>query len=223
MQALLLIFFSEIGDKTFFIALLLALQQPRSVVFTGAPRPAQWRGTLAGCRSRAGFAASSCTRACSFSRCLLATATARMAVARPMHATCRLDWPRCVCTAHAGTFGALAVMTVVSVGLGRVLHLIDEVGVNNQNCLGQETVRVRLGQACPYQWRAGRNVPMRVRRRRSTGHELTLPSAMYCFQIVCITLLQRFPRPAGGAQLCCPPLHDIPAAVWLKAVQPTTG
>ena len=36
MQALLLIFFSEIGDKTFFIALLLALQQPRSVVFTGA-------------------------------------------------------------------------------------------------------------------------------------------------------------------------------------------
>ena len=26
----------------------------------------------------------------------------------------------------AGTFGALAVMTVVSVGLGRVLHLLDE-------------------------------------------------------------------------------------------------
>lgn len=59
-QALLLIFFSEIGDKTFFIALLLALQQPRSLVF-------------------------------------------------------------------AGTFGALAVMTVISVGLGRVLHLLDEV------------------------------------------------------------------------------------------------
>lgn len=36
MQALLLIFFSEIGDKTFFIALLLALQQPRSLVFAGA-------------------------------------------------------------------------------------------------------------------------------------------------------------------------------------------
>lgn len=36
MQALLLIFFSEIGDKTFFIALLLALQQPRALVFTGA-------------------------------------------------------------------------------------------------------------------------------------------------------------------------------------------
>ena len=60
-QALLLIFFSEIGDKTFFIALLLALQQPRGLVF-------------------------------------------------------------------AGTFGALAVMTVISVGLGRVLHLLDEVG-----------------------------------------------------------------------------------------------
>ncbi|PSC70230.1 UPF0016-domain-containing [Micractinium conductrix] len=59
-QALLLIFFSEIGDKTFFIALLLALQQPRGLVF-------------------------------------------------------------------AGTFGALAVMTVISVGLGRVLHLLDEV------------------------------------------------------------------------------------------------
>lgn len=55
----LLIFFSEIGDKTFFIALLLALQRPKSVVF-------------------------------------------------------------------AGTFGALAVMTVISVGLGRVLHQIDE-------------------------------------------------------------------------------------------------
>ncbi len=27
----------------------------------------------------------------------------------------------------AGTFGALAVMTVISVGLGRVLHLLDEV------------------------------------------------------------------------------------------------
>lgn len=54
-----LIFFSEIGDKTFFIALLLALQRPKSAVF-------------------------------------------------------------------AGTFGALAVMTVISVGLGRVLHEIDE-------------------------------------------------------------------------------------------------
>ena len=31
----LLIFFSEIGDKTFFIALLLALKQPRAVVFAG--------------------------------------------------------------------------------------------------------------------------------------------------------------------------------------------
>lgn len=58
-SSFLLIFFSEIGDKTFFIALLLALQRPKSVVFTG-------------------------------------------------------------------TFGALAVMTVISVGLGRVLHQIDE-------------------------------------------------------------------------------------------------
>lgn len=59
-QALLLIFFSEIGDKTFFIALLLALQQPKGLVF-------------------------------------------------------------------AGTFGALGVMTVISVGLGRFFHLVDEV------------------------------------------------------------------------------------------------
>lgn len=58
-SAFLLIFFSEIGDKTFFIALLLALQRPKSVVFTG-------------------------------------------------------------------TFGALAVMTVISVALGRVLHELDE-------------------------------------------------------------------------------------------------
>ena len=58
-SSFLLIFFSEIGDKTFFIALLLALQQPRSLVFTG-------------------------------------------------------------------TFGALAVMTLISVGLGEFLHQIDE-------------------------------------------------------------------------------------------------
>ena len=62
-SAFLLIFFSEIGDKTFFIAVLLALQQPRSLVFTG-------------------------------------------------------------------TFGALAVMTVVSVGLGRFLHELDELVPN---------------------------------------------------------------------------------------------
>lgn len=31
----LLIFFSEIGDKTFFIALLLALKQPKTIVFVG--------------------------------------------------------------------------------------------------------------------------------------------------------------------------------------------
>lgn len=47
------------GDKTFFIALLLALRQPKQAVF-------------------------------------------------------------------AGTFGALAVMTVISVGLGQVLHQLDE-------------------------------------------------------------------------------------------------
>ncbi|PNH11492.1 GDT1-like protein 1, chloroplastic, partial [Tetrabaena socialis] len=55
----LLIFFSELGDKTFFIALLLALKQPKGLVF-------------------------------------------------------------------AGTFGALAVMTVISVLLGQVLHQVDE-------------------------------------------------------------------------------------------------
>eukprot|EP00240_Pyramimonas_obovata_P004278 CAMPEP_0118929942 /NCGR_PEP_ID=MMETSP1169-20130426/6795_1 /TAXON_ID=36882 /ORGANISM="Pyramimonas obovata, Strain CCMP722" /LENGTH=344 /DNA_ID=CAMNT_0006872219 /DNA_START=18 /DNA_END=1052 /DNA_ORIENTATION=- len=58
-SAFLLIFFSEIGDKTFFIAVLLALRQPQGAVFTG-------------------------------------------------------------------TFGALAIMTVISVGLGEVLHLLDE-------------------------------------------------------------------------------------------------
>ncbi|KAG1665544.1 hypothetical protein FOA52_000690 [Chlamydomonas sp. UWO 241] len=55
----LLIFFSEIGDKTFFIALLLATRQPKALVF-------------------------------------------------------------------AGTFGALAIMTVISVALGQVLHQLDE-------------------------------------------------------------------------------------------------
>jgi putative Ca2+/H+ antiporter (TMEM165/GDT1 family) len=60
-QGLLLIFFSEIGDKTFFIALLLALKRPRGAVF-------------------------------------------------------------------AGTFGALAAMTVVSVALGRAVHALDALG-----------------------------------------------------------------------------------------------
>jgi len=60
LSGFLLIFFSEIGDKTFFIAVLLALQQARGLVF-------------------------------------------------------------------AGTFGALAVMTVISVALGRVFHTLDEV------------------------------------------------------------------------------------------------
>ncbi|KAK9915411.1 hypothetical protein WJX75_008822 [Coccomyxa subellipsoidea] len=55
----LLILFSELGDKTFFIALLLALKQSQGLVF-------------------------------------------------------------------AGTFGALAVMTVISVALGQVLHQLDE-------------------------------------------------------------------------------------------------
>lgn len=59
LSAFLLIFFSEIGDKTFFIAVLLALQKPKSAVF-------------------------------------------------------------------AGTFGALAIMTCISVALGEVLHLADE-------------------------------------------------------------------------------------------------
>jgi len=59
LSAFLLIFFSEIGDKTFFIAVLLALKQPKSAVF-------------------------------------------------------------------AGTFGALAVMSFISVALGEVLHKLDE-------------------------------------------------------------------------------------------------
>jgi putative Ca2+/H+ antiporter (TMEM165/GDT1 family) len=59
-QGLLLIFFSELGDKTFFIALLLALQRPKSLVF-------------------------------------------------------------------AGTFGALAVMTIISVLIGQLMHEIDEI------------------------------------------------------------------------------------------------
>ena len=58
-QGLLLIFFSELGDKTFFLALLLAASRPKGAVF-------------------------------------------------------------------AGTFGALAVMTVISVVLGQVLHQLDE-------------------------------------------------------------------------------------------------
>lgn len=58
-SGLALIFFSEIGDKTFFIAVLLALRAKRSLVF-------------------------------------------------------------------AGTFGALSIMSVISVLLGRVLHSVDE-------------------------------------------------------------------------------------------------
>ncbi|XP_059461319.1 GDT1-like protein 1, chloroplastic [Corylus avellana] len=59
-SAFLLIFFSELGDKTFFIAALLAARNSAAVVFTG-------------------------------------------------------------------TFGALAAMTIISVGLGRTFHYIDEI------------------------------------------------------------------------------------------------
>jgi|TARA_B110000977_G_scaffold71998_1_gene97538 putative Ca2+/H+ antiporter (TMEM165/GDT1 family) len=59
LSAFLLIFFSEIGDKTFFIAVLLATQQPKSSVFLG-------------------------------------------------------------------TFGALGVMTLISVGIGQVFHVAEE-------------------------------------------------------------------------------------------------
>ena len=59
LQAFLLIFFSGIGDKTFFIAVILATQQDKATVF-------------------------------------------------------------------AGTFGALAVMTVISVGIGQVFHIAEE-------------------------------------------------------------------------------------------------
>ncbi|KAK9844210.1 hypothetical protein WJX81_008141 [Elliptochloris bilobata] len=59
LSGFLLILFSELGDKTFFIAVLLALKESRGIVF-------------------------------------------------------------------AGTFGALAVMTVISVALGQVLHQLDE-------------------------------------------------------------------------------------------------
>lgn len=59
LSGFLLIFFSEIGDKTFFIALLLALKEDKNSVF-------------------------------------------------------------------AGTFGALAIMTVISVFLGQALHQLDE-------------------------------------------------------------------------------------------------
>ncbi|GJS37347.1 GDT1-like protein 1, chloroplastic [Tanacetum coccineum] len=59
-QAFLLIFFSELGDKTFFIAALLAARNSAAVVFTG-------------------------------------------------------------------TFGALGIMTVISVVLGRTFHYVDEI------------------------------------------------------------------------------------------------
>lgn len=59
-QAFLLIFFSELGDKTFFIAALLAARNSAGIVFTG-------------------------------------------------------------------TFGALAIMTVISVVLGRTFHYVDEI------------------------------------------------------------------------------------------------
>ena len=35
LSGFLLILFSELGDKTFFIAVLLALKEPRSIVFAG--------------------------------------------------------------------------------------------------------------------------------------------------------------------------------------------
>lgn len=76
-QGLLLIFFSELGDKTFFIALLLASQKPKSIVF-------------------------------------------------------------------AGTFGALAFMTVISVVIGRSLHLLDELVPQAQGFPWDDVIAVVL-------------------------------------------------------------------------------
>ena len=76
-QGMLLIFFSELGDKTFFIALLLASQKPKSLVF-------------------------------------------------------------------AGTFGALAIMTGISVVIGRSLHLLDEIVPQAQGFPWDDVVAVVL-------------------------------------------------------------------------------
>jgi len=76
-QGLLLILFSEIGDKTFFIAVLLALQQDKKAVF-------------------------------------------------------------------AGTYGALAAMTAISVALGQVLHLADEAAPFNTDVPWDDYLAVAL-------------------------------------------------------------------------------
>jgi putative Ca2+/H+ antiporter (TMEM165/GDT1 family) len=76
-QGLLLIFFSELGDKTFFIALLLALQKPKNLVFLG-------------------------------------------------------------------TFGALAVMTIVSVVIGQSLHILDEMVPQAQGFPWDDAIAVLL-------------------------------------------------------------------------------
>jgi putative Ca2+/H+ antiporter (TMEM165/GDT1 family) len=76
-QGLLLIFFSELGDKTFFLALLLASSRPRIIVF-------------------------------------------------------------------AGTFGALAAMTVISVTLGQLLHQLDESPLFKSNVPWDDVLAVVL-------------------------------------------------------------------------------
>jgi putative Ca2+/H+ antiporter (TMEM165/GDT1 family) len=76
-QGLLLIFFSELGDKTFFLALLLASSRPKGAVF-------------------------------------------------------------------AGTFGALAVMTVISVALGQLLHQLDESPLLQSNIPWDDVLAVIL-------------------------------------------------------------------------------
>lgn len=76
-QGLLLIFFSELGDKTFFIALLLAAQKPKSIVFVG-------------------------------------------------------------------TFAALSIMTVISVVIGRSLHLLDEIVPQAQGFPWDDAIAVVL-------------------------------------------------------------------------------
>eukprot|EP00892_Ulva_mutabilis_P002869 jgi/Ulvmu1/12583/UM092_0013.1 len=76
-QGLLLIFFSELGDKTFFIALLLASQRPKLLVF-------------------------------------------------------------------AGTFGALAIMTVISVALGQLMHELDDLIPNAGNVPWDDVIAVLL-------------------------------------------------------------------------------
>ena len=105
-SGLLLILFSEIGDKTFFVAMLLAVRQtarqPAKVKVNSATNGSSEVGSM--------------------------PAEKELAMQEPSSAELEEARTRKL-VVFAGTFVALSVMTVISCGIGRAFHFLDNSGL----------------------------------------------------------------------------------------------